>query len=59
MYLPARLPTELAELAGELNGMLDRIDDGYQRLQEFSGDLAHEMRTPVATLSWANAGDRC
>ena len=45
-----RLPTELAELAGELNGMLDRIDDGYQRLQEFSGDLAHEMRTPIATL---------
>lgn len=46
----ARLPTELAELASELNGMLDRIDDGYRRLQEFSGDLAHEMRTPIATL---------
>ncbi len=46
----AGLPTELAELAGELNGMLDRIDDGYRRLKEFSGDLAHEMRTPVATL---------
>ena len=30
--------------------MLERIDDGYKRLQEFSGELAHEMRTPVATL---------
>ena len=30
--------------------MLERIDAGYQRLQEFSGDMAHEMRTPVATL---------
>ena len=30
--------------------MLERIDDGYQRLQAFSGELAHEMRTPVATL---------
>ena len=44
------LPTELAELALEFNGMLDRIDEGYKRLQDFSGDLAHEMRTPVATL---------
>jgi two-component system heavy metal sensor histidine kinase CusS len=44
------LPSELAELANEFNGMLDRIDEGYRRLQDFSGDLAHEMRTPVATL---------
>ena len=44
------LPREMAELAREFNGMLARIDQGYQRLQEFSGNLAHEMRTPVATL---------
>jgi two-component system heavy metal sensor histidine kinase CusS len=44
------LPAELAELAREFNGMLDRIDEGYRRLQAFSGDLAHELRTPVATL---------
>ncbi len=44
------LPSELAALAREFNLMLERIDIGYTRLQEFSGDLAHEMRTPVATL---------
>ena len=44
------LPKELAELAHDFNNMLQRIDEGYRRLQEFSGDLAHEMRTPVATL---------
>lgn len=44
------LPLELADLAREFNQMLDRIDSGYARLQAFSGDLAHEMRTPVATL---------
>ena len=44
------LPTELYELAQAFNSMLERIDDGYQRLQAFSGELAHEMRTPVATL---------
>ncbi|WP_255440793.1 heavy metal sensor histidine kinase [Caenimonas sedimenti] len=46
----AGLPAELVDLANELNAMLERIDTGYRRLQEFSGDLAHEMRTPVATL---------
>jgi two-component system heavy metal sensor histidine kinase CusS len=44
------LPGELADMAIEFNGMLERIDDGYRRLQDFSADLAHEMRTPVATL---------
>ncbi len=44
------LPSELAALALEFNGMLMRIDEGYRKLEEFSGDLAHEMRTPVATL---------
>ena len=44
------LPAELAELATEFNDMLQRINNGYARLQEFSGNLAHEMRTPVSTL---------
>lgn len=44
------LPAELQELAREFNAMLDRIDAGYKRLQEFSADLAHELRTPIATL---------
>jgi two-component system, OmpR family, heavy metal sensor histidine kinase CusS len=46
----ADLPSELQELARELNAMLERIDTGYRRLQEFSADLAHELRTPIATL---------
>lgn len=46
----AHLPPELADLATEFNSMLDRIDEGYRKLEDFSGDLAHEMRTPVATL---------
>ena len=44
------LPSELADMATEFNGMLERIDEGYRQLEEFSGDLAHEMRTPVATM---------
>lgn len=44
------LPRELKALADGFNTMLDRIDQGVSRLSEFSADLAHEMRTPVATL---------
>lgn len=43
-------PTELQALGGAFNSMLDRLDDGISRLSEFSSDLAHEMRTPLATL---------
>lgn len=46
----AGLPAELDDLAREFNGMLERIDVGYRRLQEFSADLAHELRTPIATV---------
>ena len=44
------LPAEIGELADGFNAMLGRIDESVGRLAEFSADLAHEMRTPVATL---------
>ena len=47
---PAGLPTELLPLCDAFNGMLDRLDDGIRRLSQFSGDIAHEMRAPLATL---------
>jgi two-component system heavy metal sensor histidine kinase CusS len=47
---PVGMPLELLPLCQAFNGMLDRLEDGIQRLSQFSGDLAHEMRTPLATL---------
>lgn len=44
------MPSELQGLADAFNAMLERIDEGVTRLSQFSADLAHEMRTPVATL---------
>jgi two-component system heavy metal sensor histidine kinase CusS len=44
------VPPELRELASAFNAMLDRLGDSFQRLSDFSADLAHEMRTPVSNL---------
>ena len=48
--VPDDLPLELRDLAIDFNAMLDRIDTGVTQLNQFSGDLAHEMRTPVGIM---------
>ncbi|AOY97305.1 two-component sensor histidine kinase [Cupriavidus sp. USMAA2-4] len=47
---PARLPPELRELAAALQQMMDRLRDGFERLSQFSADLAHDFRTPIGNL---------
>ena len=44
------VPAEMADLAQELNKMLDRLQNDFQRLSDFSSDLAHELRTPISNL---------
>ena len=44
------VPIEMADLAQELNQMLDRLQDDFRRLSDFSADLAHELRTPISNL---------
>ena len=43
-------PQELQPLILSFNAMLDRLADGYERLTQFSADLAHEIRTPVGAV---------
>ena len=45
------VPIELADLADAFNGMLARLEESFRRLSEFSSDIAHELRTPVANLT--------
>lgn len=44
------VPAELHELGGAFNAMLDRLEEGVQRLSGFAADLAHDLRTPINTL---------
>jgi two-component system heavy metal sensor histidine kinase CusS len=46
----AGLPRELRDLANTFNAMLDRLADAFERLSQFSADIAHELRTPVQNL---------
>ncbi len=43
-------PKELVALATGFDRMLDRLEDSFARLSQFSGDLAHELRTPINNL---------
>src|SRR5690554_3675969 len=47
---PTTVPVELTELAVSFNDMLDRIEEGFQRLSNFSADIAHELRSPITNL---------
>ncbi|CAM3026144.1 HAMP domain-containing sensor histidine kinase [Saccharomonospora xinjiangensis] len=56
-HLPqgARLPLpaaddELRALAADFNALLVRQEEAVERLRRFTGDAAHELRSPVATI---------
>jgi two-component system, OmpR family, heavy metal sensor histidine kinase CusS len=44
------IPIEMADLAQTLNDMFQRLQIDFQRLTEFSSDLAHELRTPICNM---------
>jgi len=45
-----RWPQELASLADAFDRMLERLQQSFERLSQFSADLAHELRTPINNL---------
>jgi two-component system heavy metal sensor histidine kinase CusS len=47
---PSQWPQELTTLATAFDDMLDRLEDSFTRLSQFSSDLAHELRTPINNL---------
>ena len=46
-------PAEMQELVEAFNGMLDRLEAAFRRLDAYSADIAHELRTPVSNLMTA------
>ena len=53
--LSSRLPVprtgdELQRLSETLNGMLERLEQAFRRITQFTADASHELRTPVALM---------
>lgn len=47
-------PPELYDLAQSLNAMLQRLKQGFDRLWQFTADLAHDLRTPIGNMRGAS-----
>ncbi|MFL6583213.1 MAG: heavy metal sensor histidine kinase [Chthoniobacterales bacterium] len=43
-------PAELEPLATAFDAMLERLEDSFGRLSQFSADIAHELRTPLTNM---------
>jgi len=46
----SQVPAEIETLVAAFNAMLARLEDSFRRLNEFSSDIAHELRTPISNL---------
>lgn len=44
------LPDDVLALVRAVNQALGRLREGYRAQEEFSGDMAHELRTPLAVM---------
>lgn len=45
-----RAPEEVAPLVGALNQLFERLGRSFENERRFTGDAAHELRTPLAAL---------
>ena len=45
------MPLELRPLAESYNSMIAKLESNFESLSRFSDNIAHELRTPIATLS--------
>jgi two-component system sensor histidine kinase QseC len=54
-----RTPRELAPIVEQVNALLRRLEEAFARERRFTGNVAHELRTPIAELrSLAEVGAR-
>jgi heavy metal sensor kinase len=49
--IPVKNPEdELGHMALVLNGLLERLQESFEKLQRFTSDVSHELRTPLAAI---------
>jgi signal transduction histidine kinase len=49
--IPVECPDdELGHMAMVLNGLLQRLEESFDKLKLFTSDVSHELRTPLASI---------
>jgi len=46
-----QVPVELVDLVTSFNDMMGRVEGDFNRLSNFSADIAHELRTPLTNIT--------
>jgi len=49
-FADSEMPRELRPICMRLNDLLERLENAFARERRFTGDAAHELRTPIAEL---------
>lgn len=49
-FVTESMPVELQPITHRFNDLLARLETSFERERQFSADLAHELRTPLAEL---------
>ncbi len=47
---PIHSQDEIGELADTLNGMIARLEQSFKQITQFSGDVSHELKTPLTVV---------
>ncbi|MGC8638536.1 MAG: HAMP domain-containing sensor histidine kinase [Isosphaeraceae bacterium] len=45
-----RTADEIEDLGRSINGLLDRLQDSFERQRRFTGDASHQLRTPLTAI---------
>jgi signal transduction histidine kinase len=48
---PSKWPEQSRALAAAFDGMLNRPEDSFPRLYQFSADVVHELSTPINLIA--------
>lgn len=49
-FASKKMPDEVSQISRRLNDLMARLEGSFTREKRFSGDVAHELRTPIAEL---------
>lgn len=47
---PSKTKDEIGELIDTLNEMIARLEQSFEQVKQFSGDVSHELNTPITIL---------